>query len=204
MIKIALLGTGGINSWTIKHIKELSGDMTLQDLYITLIDDDVVEEKNLISQNQNFQIEDLFNKKAEVLGKKYGVAYSLQYITEQNINDLKIFDLIIMGVDNHKTRKLVYKFCIDNAKQLIDLKAQGTQIGYVVLDNTKDFNYYEQKYFSNAQVMEYKGSCQMKNDIENNHIENGNKIISFLGVYGILLKILRNEKIENKEYKMVY
>lgn len=204
MKKIALLGTGGINSWTIKHIKELTSDMSIQDLNITLIDNDEVEEKNLISQNQNFQIDDLFSKKAEVLGKRYGVAYSLQYITEENINDLKIFDMIIMGVDNHKTRKIIYKYCIDNKKELIDLKAQGTQIGYVVLDNTKEIDYYNNKYFSNALTMEYKGSCQMKADIENNHIENGNKIISFLGVYGILLKLLRNETIDNKEYKMVY
>jgi molybdopterin/thiamine biosynthesis adenylyltransferase len=205
MKKVALVGCGGINSWTIKNIKEMYNDMGFEDLYTTLIDDDVVEEKNLVSQNQNFQIDDIFSKKAEVLGKRYGVSYVLSFITEQNIQkELQFFDIIILGVDNHKTRKLVYEFCLKNNKQMIDLKAQGTQIGYVILEQSKGLAYYNNKYFSNAEIMEYKGSCQMKSDITNNHIENGNKIISFLGVYALLLKILRNENIDMKEYKMVY
>jgi molybdopterin/thiamine biosynthesis adenylyltransferase len=204
MKKIALIGCGGINSWTIKNIKDMYKDMNIEDLYITIFDDDIVEEKNLVSQNQNFLIDDLFQKKAEVLGKRYGVSYSLQFIDESNIKDLKIFDIIIVGVDNHKTRKLLYEYVMKENKALIDLKAQGTQLGYVILEQKKGIDYYNQKYFSNAEVMTQKGSCQMKEDIENEHIENGNKIISVIGVYALLLKILRDENIENKEYKFVY
>lgn len=205
MEKIAIIGCGGINSWVVKHIKDLFTDFDLgRELIITIYDEDIVEEKNIINNNQNFIIDDIMQNKAEVLGKRYEFNYEKVFITKENIDLLLMFDYVILGVNNHATRKIIYEFCLKNKKKLIDLKAQGTQIGYVVLQHEKGMKYYDDKYFSNPEVMERKGSCQLKTDIEKKHIENGNKIISFFGIYAVLLKLIRDEKLLNYEWKMVY
>jgi len=205
MKKIAVVGCGGINSWVVKHLKDVTEEFDKNEMvYIKLFDKDLVEEKNLLRSNQNFQIEDLMQEKAEMLGKRYNYDYECTWITEDNIDKLEPFDDIIIGVDSHKVRRLLYKYALENKKYLLDMRAQGTQIGYFVLDNTKDIKYYDEKYFNNSKIMERKGSCQLTKDIENDHIENGNKIIAFMCIYGIYLKHLRGETLSTNEWKFIY
>jgi molybdopterin/thiamine biosynthesis adenylyltransferase len=204
--KIAIIGAGGINSWSIRFLSEIL-NIFYNEIppYIKIFDNDIVEEKNIKRFNQNYDVEDLMFNKAEVLSKKYNLDFEDIFITEENINDKLIdFDDIIIGVDNHKTRQLLYNFAITNKKFLLDMRAQGTQIAYIIVDNNKTIDYYNEKYFNNKEIMEKKGSCQLKKDIETDHIENGNKIISFFCIYGIYLKHLRNEKIYEYEWSMVY
>jgi molybdopterin/thiamine biosynthesis adenylyltransferase len=207
MKSIAVIGAGGINSWSVKHLKELIDiyDLKREDMFIKIFDADIVEEKNIKRQNQNFNVGNLMFEKAEILGNRYNFAFSKIFITEENIDgELKPYDDIIIGVDNNKTRKLLYEFAIKNKKYLLDMKAQGTQIAYNVVDGSKDMDYYNEKYFANTEVLERKGSCQLASDIAKDHIENGNKIIAFLGIMGVYLKRLRNEQVTCKEYKFVY
>jgi len=205
MKKIAIVGAGGINSWVCRHLFDVASIFGKKELlFIKVFDDDVVEEKNILRTNQNFQIEDLMEPKSEVLGKRYGFLYEVGLITEDTIKELETFDDIILGVDNHKTRKLVYEFCIKHKKYLLDLRAQGTQIAYYVLNHDKGMEYYEKKFFSNPDIMDRKGSCQFTADVETDHIENGNKIIAFYGMYGIYFKHLRNEELTTDEWSMVY
>lgn len=207
MKSIAVIGAGGINSWSIKHLKELINvyDLKREDMFIKIFDADIVEEKNIKRQNQNFNVGNLMFHKAEILGNRYEFAFSNIFITEENIEgELKPFDDIIIGVDNNKTRKLLYEFAINNKKYLLDMKAQGTQIAYNIVDGSKDMAYYNEKYFANTEVLERKGSCQLASDVAKDHIENGNKIIAFLGIMGVYLKRLRNEQVLCKEYKFVY
>jgi len=205
MKKIAFIGCGGINSWAIKHLHDIL-EMFFNDqmIFIKIFDNDIIEEKNILRMTQNFEVENLMDYKAETLGKKYNYDYENIFITEENINKLKEFDDIILGVDNHKTRRLFYKFCLENDKYLLDLRAQGTQTAYHILDKSKDMEYYDEKFFSNKEIMERKGSCQYTHDIENDHIENGNKIIAYIGIYAIYLKELRNEKPIKFDYEDVY
>jgi len=205
MKKIAVVGCGGINSWVVKHLSDVTKEFEKNDLvYIKLFDKDLVEEKNLLRSNQNFIVEDLMQEKAECLGKRYQYDYECVWITEENLSLLDTFDDIIIGVDSHKVRRLLYKYALENDKYLLDMRAQGTQIGFYVLDKTKDIDYYDKKYFNNAKIMERKGSCQLTSDIENDHIENGNKAIAFFGVYCIYLKQLRGEKVSTNEWKFIY
>jgi len=213
MIKrIAIIGAGGINSWSIKHLSEvLKIFYTDVTPYVKIFDNDVVEEKNIKRFNQNFEVGDLMSQKAEVLANRYTFDFDNCFITEDNIKDkLQGFTDIIIGVDNHKTRKLIYEFAITNGIFVLDMRAQGTQIMYVVVEQNpaitpeENIKLYNEKYFSKEIVMERKGSCQLKRDIETDHIENGNKIISFMCMYGVYLKRLRNEKIYENEWKMVY
>jgi len=203
--RIAVIGCGGINSLTIMHLHKLVEDFDKQELiYVKVFDKDIIEEKNLLRQNQNFQIEDLMQPKANVLAKRYNFDSENIFITEDNIDLLKNFDDIILGVDNNKVRQLIYKFAIENNKYLLDMRAQGTQMQYIVIQHGKNMDYYNKKYFNNKDIMERKGSCQLDSDIENDHIENANRIISYFGIYGIYFKHLRGEEISSYEWKFVY
>jgi molybdopterin/thiamine biosynthesis adenylyltransferase len=206
MKKIGIIGAGGINSWVIQHLRESIDLFDKQEVvFVKIFDNDEVEEKNLLRHNQNFKIEDLMQQKAEVLSKRYNFISSNIFITEDNINDeLKAFDDIILGVDNHKTRRLVYKFCLENDKYLLDLRAQGTLFAFYILDHTKDLDYYDEKFFKNKNVMERKGSCQLDVDIQNDNIQNANKIIAYFGIYGIYLQHLRDQEISTNEFKFAY
>jgi molybdopterin/thiamine biosynthesis adenylyltransferase len=204
MNHIAVIGCGGINSYAIQNLRDIINNFSF-DVIVTLFDNDVVEDKNLLFQNQNFVIDDLMEQKAEVLAKRYSFLHNNVFITEENINDLlSAYNIIIIGVDNNKTRKFIYEYCLKHNKNMLDMRAQGTQIMYVVLDKEKSFEEYKEKYFKNNDVLERKGSCQLQSDIDNNHIENGNKIIACLGIYGVLLKMLRGEQLTTMEWKFVY
>ena len=203
---IAIVGCGGVNSWFVEYLNEVLKLFDKRDItYVKIFDNDEVEEKNLKRGNQNFVVEDLMEQKAEMLGKRNNFDFECSYITEENIDSmLSPFSDIILGVDNNKTRRLVYNYCILHKKYCLDLRAQGTQLMYVVVDYNTPMTYYDEKYFANKEVMERKGSCQLTADIKNDHLENANKAIAFLGAYCIFLKHLRNEKPEMSEFKMVY
>lgn len=206
MIKVAVIGCGGINSWSVKHLRDIFDTFLSKDsdIYVKLFDEDIVEEKNILRQNQNFGISDLMLPKAEVLAKRYRFDFVNTYITPENIKLLDNFDHIILGVDNHKTRRLVYEHCLNTSKYLLDLRAQGTQIGFVVLDIHKTMEYYDKEEFNNASVMDRKGSCQLDSDIEKDNIQTGNRIISFMGIYGIYLKKLRGDTPLMSRWKIAY
>ena len=213
MKKIAVIGAGGINSWVVEHLASLRRIFfTKEMLFVKIYDNDEVEEKNILRESQNFTADDLMEKKAEVLAKKHGFDFANMLITEDNINELDDYDDIILGVDNHKARKLIYEHCIRKRKYLIDLRAQGTRMSYFVLEpqtlsaeeQDKLIEKYNQKFFSNPDVMERKGSCQLDADIKNDHIENANKVISFMGIFCIYLKWLREEQLSTNEWEFVY
>lgn len=205
MKRIAFIGCGGINSWAIHHFHDVIKIFEKENLvYVKLFDNDIVEEKNILRSNQNFAVDDLLLSKAEVLSKKYNFDYENVFITEANIDDIAPFDDIILGVDNNKTRRLFYDYCLKNKKYLLDLRAQGTQMEFHILDLNKDIDYYDKLLFYNNDVMERKGSCQLKADVQNDHIENGNQIIAMIGMRGLFFKRLRDETPLTNDWKWVY
>ncbi len=62
-----------------------------------------------------------WEQKAEVLSKRFDFNFEVGFITEDNLNELDNFDDIILGVDNHKTRRLVYNYCIEKNKYLYSI-----------------------------------------------------------------------------------
>jgi len=203
MRKVALIGCGGINSWVAKHLFDLA-KVFEKDIIVTAFDKDDVEEKNIKRFNQNYEVEHLCLQKAESLAKRYNFMFENIFITEENVDKLEPFDDIIVGVDNHKTRKVLYDYAIKNKKYLLDLRAQGTIMGFTIVDGKKDMDYYNAKYFSNPETMKRTGSCQLASDIENDHIENANKAIAFFGVNCVYLKHLRDEEVATDEWKFAY
>jgi len=205
MKRIAFVGAGGVNSWAILHMKEIVDIFDKKELiYVKLFDNDEVEEKNLLRSNQNFVVEDLLQQKAEVLAKRYAFDFENVFIVEENLKLLDNFDDIILGVDNNRVRRLIYKYCLEKDKYLLDMRAQGTQMAFYILDNTKKIEDYDKTLFANKDVNERKGSCQLTEDIQNDNIQNGNKIIAFMGIYGLYMRHLRNEEVSTLDWKWSY
>jgi len=212
MRKIAMIGAGGIQSWAAKHLREMIDVFFPQEMVTVVIyDADIVEEKNLKRNAQNFQPEDLLENKAEVIANRYKFIADNKFITEENIKELTDFDDVILGVDNHKTRKLIYHFCIENEIYCIDMRAQGTRMSYFVVEPTSNkekqkelIEKYDKRFFSNSEIMERSGSCQLAIDIENDHIENANKAIAFFCMQCIYLKRWRKETLSTNEFEFVY
>lgn len=221
MIKMkstAIIGAGGIGSYVIMHLRTIVKELMKKDSMnddsfnykIKIFDDDTIEEKNILGTNQNFVAKDIMEYKAMVLSQRYGCDFENIIIDENNINKLDEFDSIILCVDNHKTRKLIYGHCIRKGKYLLDLRAEGTRWSYFVIDKIEDnkkeevIEKYNKRFFSNDNVMKIKSGCQLDTDIENNHIENANKVVAFYGIYCIFLKHLRDEDIASKELELVY
>ena len=136
---IAIIGAGGINSWFIQHLNEVLKIFDKKEIsYTKIFDSDIVEEKNLKRGNQNFIVDDLLESKAKVLAERYIFDFELIFIDETNINDkLEQFHAVVLGVDNNKTRRLIYEYCLKTGKYLLDMKAQGTQMMFVVLNHKK-------------------------------------------------------------------
>jgi len=110
---IIIVGCGGTGSYVIPSIARLLYTLRPREVRLTLIDADVVEEKNII--RQNFSPGDVGKNKAEALAARYSGAFGLniatrdKYLeTEEDIQDL--FNsapggvLVISCVDNIRTR----------------------------------------------------------------------------------------------------
>jgi len=106
--KIAIIGIGGIGSWVAMFLPYLDASK----LEITLIDGDIVEEKNCLYTP--FTKEDLGKNKAEVMLEHIVTDFTIKaiprYIDEEDIAQLSKDHIIIMTTDNGVTRKWLYKY----------------------------------------------------------------------------------------------
>ena len=65
MKRLAIVGCGGIGSNFFRYFLDVLDVFEKKEMiYIKLFDADIVEEKNIIRSNQNFQIEDIMSNKA--------------------------------------------------------------------------------------------------------------------------------------------
>jgi molybdopterin-synthase adenylyltransferase len=79
----------------------------------TIIDRDIIEEKNLTRQPL-FTSKDIGKPKAQVLAEKYNLPYHILDLDYTNIDILSSADLIIDCTDNLQTRFLINDFAIKN------------------------------------------------------------------------------------------
>lgn len=208
MRNIAFIGAGGIMSNFTKYFIEVMDNFDKKEMiYIKIFDYDIVEEKNLIRSNQNFLPEDLMLNKAEALSIRYkdwGIDFENLKIDESNVNKLDMFDDIIVGVDNHKVRQVLYKYALDKGKWLIDMRSHGTLWGFTIVDGKYNMEHYNNTIFKNEEVMKKKGSCQREEDIVNDNIQNANKTVAFYVANCIYLQHLRNIPLTITDFKTAY
>ena len=187
-IKIAIIGCGGIGSYFVRCLcevikKDIAGFNKINPLAIDLFDYDLIEEKNLTYQN--FDIEHLGLNKAKVLSDITGYRARADKII--SLDQLSNYNFIILAVDNNKVRNIVYNSGIP----FLDLRANGkTIMAYLT---QKD----DQEYLELTQDDGSKGGCQREDDIEERHIQFGNKIIAEIGIQ-FLADYLRGETKQKK------
>jgi len=119
-MKIKIIGVGGTGSVLADLVSRYIAFLPEEEKWITLIDGDRVEEKNLTRQTLKkvgeFKVRDKCEQLKE-LYKNVKFSYSPIFVDERNISDL-IFDgnIVFLCVDNHRTRKVVDEYCqaLDN------------------------------------------------------------------------------------------
>lgn len=117
---IFIIGVGGTGSHLVSFLTQLIGnDQKFKEKFkITLIDGDIVEEKNL--KTQKFLPKDVGLNKAEVLADRYSSVYDMEinymdlYLTEENTLKRLIYpgtyycnSIIVSCVDNNKARRII-------------------------------------------------------------------------------------------------
>lgn len=122
-------GTGGTGSILVQKTAKMLASFNIKNNYV-LADCDIVEEKNL--RNQLFIPHDIGKYKAEILAKRYGIAYSqrISYFTEQYVEDVEtlrslfhidyerygdsnstlLLPILVGCVDNNYTRQVFHQF----------------------------------------------------------------------------------------------
>lgn len=140
-MNLVVIGLGGINSHFLLPVYQyLQYENNIFDSLI-LVDGDKYELKN-----ESRQIVPDLDNKAIATTKMYrdkfdGVTTTFydKYINESNINKvIKNNDVIILGVDNHKTRKVVQDYC--KKLENITIISGGNELhdGNVMIFNRKD------------------------------------------------------------------
>ena len=132
-ILVSIIGAGGTGGYVVRDflrfLSSLKGKGDTRNFLVQLVDDDVVEEKNLI--RQNFIASDLNKPKALVLAERYGRAFGIPVVPKVqkissyynletlhregaemiNNNDRNSCLHIVVGcVDNHKARREINSY----------------------------------------------------------------------------------------------
>ena len=187
-LKIAIIGCGGIGSYFITSLsdlikKDIAGFTKINPLAVDIIDFDLVEEKNL--SYQKFDVEHLDMNKAEVLANLTG--YKAIKFKVENVAQLRDYDFIVLCVDNNEVRNIVY----ESELPFLDLRANGKTI-MIYLTQKEDKEYLELTKDEGK-----KGSCQRNEDIEERHIQCGNRVVAEIGCQ-FLADYLRGEVKQKK------
>jgi len=161
----------------------------MANLSFTIVDDDIVEEKNV--KYQNYRKEDILKSKVKVLDKRYKMFGENKRIETEK--DLERYDAFIIAVDNSKTRRLIYEYCYNKKKFFLDLRAEGRQIAIITSDLPK-----AEALDSLPKQEIQNGSCQLKYEFEEKKwIQQGNIVVAAFGSQ-VLLNKLRGEKYNPK------
>jgi molybdopterin/thiamine biosynthesis adenylyltransferase len=116
-VDVKIIGLGGIGSVVCESVSRFLNFVKGLDKYpmITLIDGDKFETKN--HERQNFIVEGenkSETKKKELKEKFKGVIFASvpEFITDGNVSRfIEEKDIVMLCVDNHKTRKVVSDYC---------------------------------------------------------------------------------------------
>ena len=176
-MKLAIVGLSGIGSFFVRGLseclrKDVKGISELEPLQIDIIDDDIVEEKNLAYTI--YDVEHINKKKAGVLADLYGYKAIVNSI--KTVDDLTKYDFVILCVDNNVARRLVYSSNIP----FLDLRAKGRTLAlFLVGDYTTET---AKNYLKLTQEEQKHASCQFTRDLEDRNIQMGNRVVADIGL----------------------
>lgn len=190
MPNINIIGCGGIGSFLAGALHRYHGHKQIPDAYkVKVFDPDEVEQKNLAYQS--FEIDDLYQFKAQVIGVRYGFAFAPNKV--EDFSFVGKDDLTVSCVDNAATRAAMFNTLIPKGYKWIDLRSHGRLIAAyrnspkntleVMLATLPD---------PKAPKVEGSDSCQRSADIAAGRVQNGNQIIAAIGLQ-LILNALREE-----------
>lgn len=180
MEKVIVIGAGGIGSWLIPRLARLLETNQLPTVSgITVADNDIVEDKNLLYQN--FSEGDILMEKALSLEARYPIIQG-KHERVKTHDQLDPYTIIICAVDNSNARELIYEHCDQNSeKYFIDLRAEGQAVYTITSDDNKTLD--ELK----ATLREAEDqSCQLDFELEQGIIQLGNTIVAEIGAQYLL------------------
>jgi len=114
-VGILIVGVGGTGGYVIRdlvrYIYSLKEKGDPRNFQITLMDDDIVEQKNIL--RQNFIAADLGKYKAEVLANRYSSHFGLEIDADLNKftydSSVRDYNIIVGCIDNNEARRSIYK-----------------------------------------------------------------------------------------------
>ena len=180
-MKLLIIGAGGIGSFFLKElclaIKQNQVDPYTQ---VTIADDDVVQSEQVLYQD--FKIGEAGLRKVDVLGERYkslGVNGIPARINAPE--QLTGHDLIVLCVDNDRTRDMVVRYCHKHQAEFLDLRSSGRRI----LAMPKLSGIEENLKFIDADDTK-SHSCQEVGDLQQGYIQKGHKIVALIGIQMLL------------------
>jgi molybdopterin/thiamine biosynthesis adenylyltransferase len=124
-MKIGVIGAGGLGLPALKGLLELGVNLNNE---IVVFDFDKVEESN-IHRQIFYTVDDVGESKVEILKRKFASMKNLGFsdlkLGDENLDNLKGFDLILLCVDNVETRFAVNDFCVENGIPFIEAGVEG-------------------------------------------------------------------------------
>ena len=182
--KILIIGGGGIGSYLVAELNDVVAYEQISPYTkFCVADADIVELKQLRYQ----KFDEAGKNKAKSLKKMYDKILDIQAYDKRITREGQLigFGIIILCVDNEKTRKLVMDYCYKTNKEFIDLRATGRRIFALPKQRLQKDSL---KFVDEEDNREY--SCQEKEDKEQGRIQLGNRIVARIGVQ-MLLNLLR-------------
>lgn len=156
-----MVGTGATGSWLLSMLTQLLANLSGQGHTLTIIDGDVIEDKNLI--NQHYIKKDVGKFKAEVLCDRYSKVYSnleISYLPEYiknkerlisllETNKSNVTSMLVSCVDNNASRKIMHEvfkskdlvqrlIYVDSGNSIGDDRIGQIVVGYKDYDFVQD------------------------------------------------------------------
>ena len=147
-IHIVQIGCGGTGSWVVPLVSKLANNIKLRlpenhKIYYNLIDEDIIESRNIL--RQNFNEWDIEKNKAHALVNKYiynfpeiqafpikikSKNYLTPFLTNPNeeTTDSKNLRIVIGCVDNNQTRHIIYN-------RLKSIQINNLKNGFIYIDS---------------------------------------------------------------------
>ena len=196
---IALIGAGGIGSWTafmLHHLivaKQLHGkDNTITPRDVTVFDNDVVERKNL--RHQLFHQDEVGMPKSLLMTARFGFKSVYRRFDKADLDEN--FGIFLLAVDNAATRKLVYDYALPARRPFIDMRAEGRMFAVFTHRCDKE-TLYGSLGTDPADGRGY--SCQVASDVVVNQVNLANFSVPSVGLQ-LLLDHLRGFPIPGRKY----
>jgi molybdopterin/thiamine biosynthesis adenylyltransferase len=185
-MKVLVVGVGGIGSFLVDDLftPEVK-ESQLSDVHVTVVDDDVVERRNVLYQNFDEFHADAMAYKVEALVES-GLELDETLIKRiETPEELEGYDVVISCVDNVKFRRMMFQHQ-NKIPFWIDLRAEGRRAQCI----TKDAGFSTAQLLSLTKESEDESKnergCALEGDLAAGRLQFGNRLAALMGAQALL------------------